>query len=638
MAVEHLGETQCAGLTGVAMRVFNQPLAIGRDKLDIIVRNVVLPRLGGDLEAALVVDQDKSDRKPYSVTSEGIALIDVSGTLVRKSFGLRPWSGMTSYDWLSRELATALADPDVRGLLLCCDSPGGEVAGLYDVVDEFYAARGQKPIFASVCEQATSAAYAIASAADKIYITRTGAVGSVGIVMCHADQSDYDKKQGFKYEYMYFGEHKIDGNPHQPLSDSARASAMAEGRRCYGMLTQAVARNRGMTLKAIKETEAGVFFAEQAVNAGLADEMGTTDVAYAALVDEIARKGDSSMEVAAMPAIRPHKTATTDDAWDGPANKKRLLKGESQAYYESAYAYRDEDGDPDVKSSYDFIHHVVAPSGEVGAASIEGCQSGIAILNGARKGTKLDGSDRKGVYRHLAKHLRDAKLEPADLKGEAQLAAELAIAQVSEAGASAPSSTKGETMARPNVAGATTSPAAGKTHEDDGQKGTKRGKSAPAADDDDDDNDADDNDDEIDANADGADDDDGVAGAGGKSKGKGKGEQHGGKKAGHAEASAPAPAAAAPAQAGMAMAAEIADLCILAGMPGLTAQFIKAGTTPQQAREKLMAARAGADQPEIDQAINANTGTQIHVPVAETGVVKKCKAMAARMNAQRGRA
>jgi hypothetical protein len=53
---------------------------------------------------------------------------------------------------------------------------------------------------------------------------------------------------------------------------------------------------------------------------------------------------------------------------------------------------------------------------------------------------------------------------------------------------------------------------------------------------------------------------------------------------------------------------------------------------------KLLAARAGGDSVEIDQAINADTGTQIHVPAAETGVVKKCKAMAARMQAQRGRA
>ena len=517
MAAEPIGNRPCAGLTGLAVRVFNQPLAIGRDKLDIIVRNVVIPRLGADVDAALVVDQEKSDRKPYAVTPEGIALIDVNGTLVRKSFGLRPWSGMTSYEWLSRELATALADTEVRGLLLCCDSPGGEVAGLFDIVDEFYAARGQKPIFASICEQACSAAYAIASAADRIFITRTGAAGSVGIVMCHADQSDYDKKQGFRYEYIYFGERKIDGNPHEPLSDGARSALEAEGRRCYGMLTQAVARNRGMTLKAIKATEAGVFFADQAIAAGLADEMGTTDVAYAALVEEIPQQG-----------------------------------------------------------------------------------------------------------------------APTDLKGEAQPDAELAMTEVSEAGASAPSSTKGDTMTRPKVAGATPSPAAGKkpVEDDDEPKGAKGGKGAATDDDEDDD--------EIDAKGD--DDDDAKDD---DAKGKGKpggndGKPRGGKKGRQAEAAAPQPApegqAAGSVQPGMAVAAEIADLCILAGMPGMTAQFIKAGLTPQQAREKLMAARAGGDQGEIDQAIQADTGTNLRVPPGETGVVKKCKAMAARMQAQKGRA
>jgi len=506
-----------SGLTGVALRVFNQPLAIGRDKLDIIVRNVVLPRLGGDVDAALEVDQEKSDRKPYTVTPDGVALIDVCGSLVRKSLGLRPWSGMTSYEWLSKELSMALVDPDVRGLLLCCDSPGGEVAGLFDIVDEFYAARGQKPIFASICEQACSAAYAIASAADRIYITRTGAAGSVGIVMCHADQSDYDKKQGFRYEYIYFGERKIDGNPHEPLSDGARSVLEAEGRRCYGMLTQAVARNRGMTLKAVKGTEAGVFFADQAIAAGLVDEMGTTNAACAALVEELARK---------------------------------------------------------------------------------------------------------------------AAGESTDLKSERQLAAQLAMAQVSEAGASAPSSMKGDTMTRPKVAGATPSPAAGKkpVEDDDEPKGAKGGKGAAADDDEDDD--------EIDAKGDDGDDDNAKDDE--KGKGKPDGKPRGGKKGRQAEAAAPQPAPEGPAaesvQAGMAVAAEIADLCILAGMPGMTAQFIKAGLTPQQAREKLMAARAGGDQGEIDQAIQADTGTNLRVPPGETGVVKKCKAMAARMQAQKGRA
>jgi len=220
----------------------------------------------------------------------------------------------------------------------------------------------------------------------------------------------------------------------------------------------------------------------------------------------------------------------------------------------------------------------------------------------------------------------------ADLQGESQHAAEFAMTQVSGAGAPAPSLTKGETMSKPRMAGATPAPAAGKkpVEDDEEPKGAKGGKGAAADDEEDDD--------EIDASADdAADEDDDSAGKDGEGKGKG-GKRGGGKKGSHAEASAPAPTAAAPAQAGMAMAAEIADLCILAGMPDMTAQFIKAGLTPQQVREKLMAARAGGDQTEIDQAIQADTGTQVHVPAAETGVVKKCKAMAARMQAQKGRA
>jgi signal peptide peptidase SppA len=266
--------------------VFNRPLAIEQGKLDIIVRNVVLPRLGG-ADAAITVDAEKSDRKPYSVTPDGVALIDVGGTLVRKASGMNAWSGLTSYQKLSRELSAALADADVRGILLRCDSPGGEVAGLYDVVDEFYAARGQKPIYAVASEMAFSAAYAIASAADRIFITRTGGVGSIGIVCCHVNEAGADAKAGLEYEYVFCGDHKIDGNPHEPLSDGARSVIQRENTRCYNLLVQTVARNRGLTLKAVKATEAGLYFADDAIDAGLADEIGTEDDACAALVAAI---------------------------------------------------------------------------------------------------------------------------------------------------------------------------------------------------------------------------------------------------------------------------------------------------------------------------------------------------------------
>ena len=119
-----------------------------------------------------------------------------------------------------------------------------------------------------------------------------------------------------------------------------------------------------------------------------------------------------------MPAIAPHKTATTDAAWDGPANEARLRLGGDEAYYRSAYAWQDPEGDATKKNAYRFVHHQVAEGGEVGAANVQGCLTGIGVLNGARGGTTIPAGDKRGVYNHLAKHMRDAGQEPPDFKGE----------------------------------------------------------------------------------------------------------------------------------------------------------------------------------------------------------------------------
>jgi len=115
-------------------------------------------------------------------------------------------------------------------------------------------------------------------------------------------------------------------------------------------------------------------------------------------------------------AVGTHSTATTDAAWDGPANEARVRSGEGTAYYRRIYAWQDVEGDPEVKSSWRFIHHMVDGEGNPGAANIRACQTGIGVLNGGRGGTTIPDADRQGVWNHLAKHLRDAELEPPALK------------------------------------------------------------------------------------------------------------------------------------------------------------------------------------------------------------------------------
>ncbi len=123
---------------------------------------------------------------------------------------------------------------------------------------------------------------------------------------------------------------------------------------------------------------------------------------------------DIKASKAACPA---HSTATSQGTWDGPANEARAKSGETVGYYRRIFAWQDPEGDPGVKSSYRFIHHEVGSDGTPGAANIRACQSGIGILNGGRGGTTIPEEDIPGVYGHMARHLRDAGLEPPPLKG-----------------------------------------------------------------------------------------------------------------------------------------------------------------------------------------------------------------------------
>jgi len=119
---------------------------------------------------------------------------------------------------------------------------------------------------------------------------------------------------------------------------------------------------------------------------------------------------------AAKRAVATHSTETTDVAWSGPTNEARVRSGESVTYYKRIYAWQDVEGDPEVKSSWRFIHHMIDGDGNPGAANIRACQTGIGVLNGGRGGTTIPDADRQGVWNHLAKHLRDAEVEPPELK------------------------------------------------------------------------------------------------------------------------------------------------------------------------------------------------------------------------------
>lgn len=112
-----------------------------------------------------------------------------------------------------------------------------------------------------------------------------------------------------------------------------------------------------------------------------------------------------------MPAIAVHHTDTYDAPWDAGVQEKKLDCA-NPSCFEDMYAWRDPDADPTTKNAYSFPHHTVSPGGKPGAANVAACSAGIGALHGGRGGTNVPESERRGVYTHLAAHLRDAGREP----------------------------------------------------------------------------------------------------------------------------------------------------------------------------------------------------------------------------------
>lgn len=242
---------------------------------------VEVPRMG---ELAQALDVRSEPMRPYDLV-DGIAIVPVQGILVHGA----TWWGWNETDYASigEKMIAAVEDSEVRAIALHVNSPGGEVAGCFDLADAIFAMRGEKPIWAILDEAAYSAAYALASCADKIIVPRTGGTGSIGVIAMHVDITAALEKFGIKVSTIQFGSRKSDSYPTTPLSDEARERFQNDINLMGEMFVDLVARNRGLAASKVRGTQAGTFLGELGIAAGLADEVMSADEAFVSLRESL---------------------------------------------------------------------------------------------------------------------------------------------------------------------------------------------------------------------------------------------------------------------------------------------------------------------------------------------------------------
>ena len=322
----------------IAARVFHTPLLAAPAKAAAFIMGFGPRIFGSDVEirgadatpeasrrakASLLDERLEDDirsgsRSPYRMR-DGIAVIPVTGTLIHRGAWIGQSSGETTYEGLSAQLEMARRDGMVRGVALEIDSFGGEVAGAFDLADRIRAARSVKPVHAFVADHALSAAYALASQADRIVLPRTGTVGSIGVVAMHSDMSGALDQKGIAVTLIHAGTRKVDANPYQPLPEAVRERIAGELEDLCQLFAETVAEGRGRRLDTLQAlgTEAAVFRGEAAVFAGLADEVADPVTAFHAFA--AAHRGTSTLTSTPKGKGPMMTTAPEDHAQPAPA-------------------------------------------------------------------------------------------------------------------------------------------------------------------------------------------------------------------------------------------------------------------------------------------------------------------------------
>ena len=242
----------------------------------------------------------KAQNKPFAF-QDGVAIIPIHGSLINR-FG-QCYGYVTGYNFIRRQRDAAMADPDVTAIVYDVNSGGGEAAGCFELADESFALRGTKPTISIVDSACYSAAYALASTSDQVVVTPTGGAGSVGVYTMHVDMSKMLENWGLEITLIHAGEHKVDGHPYAELPEDVRADMQKSVDATYNKFVESVARNRNLSVEAVKDTQARCYSADDALALGLIDSVASPIEAIRAFLggpseasnDETT--GDSLMEL-----------------------------------------------------------------------------------------------------------------------------------------------------------------------------------------------------------------------------------------------------------------------------------------------------------------------------------------------------
>ncbi len=169
-------------------------------------------------------------------------------------------------------LKRAFSRPDVAGVVLRINSPGGSVAPSQEIYSYIMEHRKEKRIYASIGTVGASGAYYVASACNRVYADGGSIVGSIGVIFTTSEIRGLLDKIGVRPVVIKSGKFKDVGSPFREMSPEERSYIKSLLDEIHRQFVRDVAAGRGLKVeKVMKLADGRIFTGEQAVKLGLVD-------------------------------------------------------------------------------------------------------------------------------------------------------------------------------------------------------------------------------------------------------------------------------------------------------------------------------------------------------------------------------
>lgn len=282
------------------------------------MRDMAARAVTPDFDAVLAKQAQRLDRSERGLVRDGVALISVHGPIFRYANIFTDLSGAESIDALATDLQAALDNPAVRQIVLWMDSPGGQVNGTSEFAQQVRDADAIKPITAYVGNLAASAGYWLASSASRIVINDTAMLGSIGVVTgMYIDDDE---------SFVEVVSSQSPGKRPDVRTTEGRAQIQAEVDALADVFVKTVARNRNVSVEKVLSDfgKGGILVGQAAVDAGMADEIGSLEGLLAELAGPAASNRNSQRSVSMSTKKGPVTVASTADLQAAFANGHTL--------------------------------------------------------------------------------------------------------------------------------------------------------------------------------------------------------------------------------------------------------------------------------------------------------------------------